>query len=120
VRRNGCTMIDSPAMTDAQIIEGQVLSGPRDMLTWTKQKPSKPGWYWMLDPKEAPGVPLVVQIVISVTSETTSALFVLVPASIPKGKGMALDLEKGRCHVVWSTCSSFYLQCSKKTRFTFS
>jgi len=87
-------------MTDAQTIEGQVFSGPSHMLTWTKQKPSKPGWYWMLDPSEAPGVPLVVQIVMSVTSETTSALFVLVPASIPKGKGMTLHLQN--VDAMWS------------------
>ena len=90
-------MIDSLAIAHAQNKEHQALTGS---LTWTNQKPSKAGWYWMLDPKEAPGVPLVVQIVMSVTSETTSALFVLVPASILKGKGIALDLES--VDAMWS------------------
>ena len=33
------------------------------MLTWTQQKPSTPGWYWMLDPSKEPNLPTIVQIV---------------------------------------------------------
>jgi len=53
------------------------------MLTWTEQRPSKPGWYWMLYPAEAPGIPIVTQIVID-TSGSPPALCVLVPAAKPK------------------------------------
>ena len=30
-------------------------------LTWTTEKPRRPGWYWMLDPTD-PGLPTIVQI----------------------------------------------------------
>ena len=62
------------------------------MLTWTEQRPSKPGWYWMLYPAEAPGIPIVTQIVID-TSGSPPALCVLVPAAKPKAKGMVYALQ---------------------------
>jgi hypothetical protein len=34
----------------------------RERLTWTKAKPKKTGWYWMLNPHEQPGLPAIVQI----------------------------------------------------------
>ena len=92
-------MTDHSVITHAQGIDGQTLSG-HGSSNWTKLKPRTPGWYWMLDPNEAPGLPLVVQIVTSITDETTSALFVLVPASITKGQGMALDLQN--VDAIWS------------------
>jgi hypothetical protein len=61
------------------------------MLTWTKQQPSKPGWYWMLNPHEEPGVPMIVQIVFD--WETGRSL-VLVPTSHPKNSGMVQDLRE--------------------------
>ena len=32
-------------------------------LVWTKLKPAKAGWYWMLNQEEEPGLPTIVQIV---------------------------------------------------------
>ena len=61
------------------------------MFTWTRQKPSKPGWYWMLNQKEDCGLPTVVQIVFD--WETRRSV-TLVPASKdPKVPGLVLDLH---------------------------
>lgn len=62
------------------------------MLTWTKQKPNKPGWYWMVYPNEEPGLPIVVQIIMD-TSESPPALHVLVRASNPKAQAMVYELQ---------------------------
>ena len=48
------------------------------MLSWTEQKPSKPGWYWMLNPSEEPGLPTIVQIN---TDWESGRSLVLIPAS---------------------------------------
>ncbi|HKY72190.1 MAG TPA: hypothetical protein VJL88_09745 [Nitrospira sp.] len=47
-------------------------------LTWTKHKPGKAGWYWMLNPEEEPGLPTIVQVVYDWKSRH---LIALVPAS---------------------------------------
>jgi hypothetical protein len=61
------------------------------MLSWTKQKPSKPGWYWMLNPSEEPGLPTIVQI----NSDWESGRsLVLIPASTTNASGSELDLRE--------------------------
>lgn len=47
-------------------------------LTWTKVKPAKAGWYWMLNQEEEPGLPTIVQLVYDWESRH---LIALVPAS---------------------------------------
>jgi hypothetical protein len=59
-------------------------------LTWTNQKPSKPGWYWMLNPSEEPGLPMIVQLV---SDWETGRSVVLIPSSHPKDAGMVQDLR---------------------------
>jgi hypothetical protein len=61
------------------------------MLVWTKQKPSKPGWYWMLNPSEESGLPTVVQIV---SDWQTGRSLALVPAPNPKACGMVQELPE--------------------------
>jgi hypothetical protein len=61
------------------------------MLMWTKQTPSKPGWYWMLNPGEEPGLPTIVQIV---SDWQTGRSLALIPAPNPKASGMVQDLRK--------------------------
>ena len=61
------------------------------MSTWTRQKPSQGGWYWMLDPSRELGLPTIVQLVFDRESQRWLAL---VPAShYPQTSGMALDLQ---------------------------
>jgi len=61
------------------------------MLNWTAQKPSKPGWYWMLNPSEEPGLPTIVQI----NSDWKSGRsLVLVPTSSTEASGRVLDLRE--------------------------
>ena len=59
-------------------------------MTWTKQTPSKPGWYWLLNPSEEPGLPTIVQIVFD--WETGRSLAIL-PASHPKASARVMDLQ---------------------------
>jgi hypothetical protein len=33
------------------------------LLKWTRQKPERPGWYWMLSPDHHSNLPAVIQIV---------------------------------------------------------
>ena len=64
---------------------------PKAMLSWTEQKPSKPGWYWMLNPSEEPGLPTIVQI----NSDWESGRsLVLIPASSTEASGRVLDLRE--------------------------
>ena len=61
------------------------------MLTWTEQKPSQPGWYWLLNPNEEAGLPTIAQIVFD---RETRRWLALIPASdYPKISGMVLDLH---------------------------
>lgn len=61
------------------------------MSTWTRQKVSQGGWYWMLDPSRELALPTIVQIVFDRESQRWLAL---VPAShYPKTSGMVLDLQ---------------------------
>jgi hypothetical protein len=68
------------------------------MSTWTKQKPSQPGWYWMLDPSRELPLPTIVQIVFDRESQRWLAL---IPAShYPQTSGMALDLHN--LEAIWA------------------
>jgi hypothetical protein len=49
------------------------------MMTWTKQTPSKPGWYWLLNPSEEPGLPTIVQIIFD--WETGRSLAIIPPSN---------------------------------------
>jgi len=61
------------------------------MLSWTEQKPSRPGWYWMLNHSEEPGLPTIVQI----NSDWESGRsLVLIPASSTEASGRVLDLRE--------------------------
>ena len=61
------------------------------MLSWTEQRPSKPGWYWMLNPSEEPGLPTIVQI----NSDWESGRsLVLIPPSSTEASGRVLDLRE--------------------------
>jgi len=60
------------------------------MLMWTQQKPTTPGWYWMLDPSKGPNLPTIVQIVFD---GETRCWLALIPAShYPKTSGRELAL----------------------------
>ena len=60
------------------------------VMTWTKQKPSKPGWYWLLDPSEEPGLPTIVQVFFDWESGRSLAI---IPASTPKASVRLQDLR---------------------------
>jgi hypothetical protein len=60
------------------------------MMTWTKQTPSKPGWYWLLNPSEELGVPTIVQIFFE---WETGRPVAIIPASSPKGPSRVRDLR---------------------------
>lgn len=61
------------------------------MLMWTQQKPSTPGWYWMLDPSKEPNLPTIVQIVFD---RETRRWLALIPAShYPRTSGRELALQ---------------------------
>jgi hypothetical protein len=59
------------------------------MLMWTKHKPSKPGWYWLLNPSEEPTLPTIVQIV---SDWQSGRSFVLIPAASAMGTGIVQEL----------------------------
>jgi hypothetical protein len=61
------------------------------MLRWTKVGPNKPGWYWLLNPSEEPGLPTVVQIVFD---WETRRVLALIPASSPRASARVLDLHE--------------------------
>ena len=50
-------------------------------MTWTKQTPSRPGWYWLLNPSEEPGLPTIVQLWYD---WETGRSIAIIPASHPK------------------------------------
>ena len=61
------------------------------MLTWSKQTPSRPGWYWMLDPSKEPHLPTIVQIV---SDRKSHRWLALIPAShYPKTQGKEFALN---------------------------
>jgi hypothetical protein len=60
------------------------------MLRWTKAGPNKPGWYWLLNPSEEPGLPTVVQIIFD---WETRRLLALIPASSHRTSGRVADLD---------------------------
>ena len=59
-------------------------------MTWTKQTPSEPGWYWLLNPSGAPGLPTIVRI--SFDWET-GRLLAIIPPSHPKASALVQDLQ---------------------------
>ena len=69
----------------------------KTMLSWTEQKPSKPGWYWMLNPSDEPGLPTIVQI----NSDWESGRsLVFIPPSSTKASERVLDL--GDLDALWA------------------
>ena len=60
------------------------------MMVWTKQIPSKPGWYWLLSPSEEAGLPTIVQIVFN--WETGRSL-VIIPPSTAKASARVQDVR---------------------------
>jgi hypothetical protein len=61
------------------------------MLTWTKEKPHTPGWYWMLTPGVWSNLPTIVQVVFD---RKTRRWLALIPASnYPKTSGTEMDLQ---------------------------
>ena len=61
------------------------------MLTWTKEKPSIPGWYWMLSPGVGSSLPTIVQVVFD---RKNRRWMVLIPAShYPKTSSAEMDLQ---------------------------
>ena len=61
------------------------------ILTWTTEKPSHTGWFWMLNPSEDPGLPTIVQVV---SDWQSSRSLVLIPASSTNTSGSVLDLRE--------------------------
>jgi hypothetical protein len=59
-------------------------------MTWTKQPPSRPGWYWLLNPNEDPGLPTIVQIFFDWES---GRWLVIIPASHPKASSRVQALQ---------------------------
>ena len=62
----------------------------RHVMTWTKQTPSKPGWYWLLNPNEEPGLPTIVQIFFDWETGRSRAI---IPPSRPGVSGRVQDLQ---------------------------
>ena len=62
-----------------------------NMLTWTQEKPNKPGWYWFLNPGEEPGLPTIVQIVSDWQSGRSLVLIPVSPSA--KGSGIVQNLQ---------------------------
>jgi hypothetical protein len=60
------------------------------MMTWTKQPPSRPGWYWLLNPNEDPGLPTIVQIFFDWETRRSLAI---IPGSNPKSSSRVQDLR---------------------------
>jgi len=60
------------------------------MMTWTKETPNKPGWYWLLNPSVEPGLPTIVQIIFD--WETGRSL-TIIPPSYPKASAEVQDLR---------------------------
>lgn len=60
------------------------------MLMWTQQKPNKPGWYWMLNPNEEPGLPTIVQVV---SDWETGRSLALIPVSHTTASARVEDLR---------------------------
>jgi len=61
------------------------------MLTWTKEKPHIPGWYWMLTPGVWSNLPMIVQVVFD---PETHRWLALIPAShYPKTLSTEMDLQ---------------------------
>jgi hypothetical protein len=60
-------------------------------MMWTQQTPSTPGWYWMLNHNEEPGLPTIIQIV---SDWETGRLLALIPAASPKAFGSVQDLRE--------------------------
>ena len=61
------------------------------MITWTRQTPSKPGWYWLLNPSEEPGLPTIVQVCFE---WETSQSVAIIPGSNPKTSSRVQDLRE--------------------------
>ena len=59
-------------------------------MTWTKQIPGKPGWYWLLNPREEPGLPTIVQIILDWESGRSVAI---IPPSTAKASARVQDLQ---------------------------
>jgi len=60
------------------------------MMMWTKQTPSKPGWYWLLNPGAEPGLPTIVQMIVDWESGRSLAI---IPPSHPKASPRVCDLR---------------------------
>jgi hypothetical protein len=59
-------------------------------MTWTNQTPRKPGWYWLLNPCEEPGLPMIVQIFFDWETRRSLAI---IPASNPRASARVQDLR---------------------------
>lgn len=59
-------------------------------MTWTKETPTKPGWYWLLNPNEEPGLPTIVQIL---SDWETGRSIAIIPPSHPRSSGRVQDLR---------------------------
>jgi hypothetical protein len=65
--------------------------GGAKMLTWTKEKPHIPGWYWMLTLGVWSNLPMIVQVVFD---RETHRWLALIPAShYPKNSSTEMDLQ---------------------------
>ena len=59
-------------------------------MTWTRETPIKPGWYWLLNPREGSGLPTIVQIVFDWETRRSVAI---IPASDPRASARVQDLQ---------------------------
>ena len=68
------------------------------MLTWTREKPDAPGWYWILSPGHHSNLPTVIQIVFDVYAGRWLAL--IPPCQDPRHPGKEVELQQ--LDAVWA------------------
>jgi hypothetical protein len=61
------------------------------MLTWRRQKPDTPGWYWMLSPDHHSSLPTVIQIMFD--GRTSRWLALIPPCQDPRHPGKEVKLQ---------------------------
>ena len=68
------------------------------MLTWTRQRPDTPGWYWMLSPNHHSNLPTVIQI--GFDGQTGRWLAIIPACQDPRHVGREVTLQ--HLDAVWA------------------
>jgi hypothetical protein len=71
------------------------------LLSWTRQKPETPGWYWMLSPDHHSNLPAVIQIVFE--GQIGGCLALIPACQDPKHTSRGNRPSAFRCSMGWPT-----------------